>query len=240
MNFVSKILNISPNKITGDPMPSNIQQGNSSNFNWIPIIIIVSVITIIVTVLVICLSLKDKDKNKPDTTSKNNQPIIQTKHNEIKKIDGKTISIQTEETKSIQTQEKATKSATHTAKTICVVLLVFLLTGILTFVAFALFVRMPASQADISLRYEPNLTRLGVDCVVYANEDIKDLELDFTFYNSNRKEVHRLHKYVGDIKKHEERNITISLYESMQGSDLPSYCSIQIASGTVNFFASFA
>ncbi len=223
---------------TGNSQPSNIQV--NTTMNWLPILIIAIVIIMIIVIIALVIYLSIKKKNSLEKSNTNSQVDKVEITDEVKTIGNQTITIHTEKKITPTKQEKDTTAEISSGNTAAIVILVFLIVGLLVFGGFALFFRLPASRNDIELKYEPNLTRLGVDCVVYANEDIKDLELEFVFYNSNRREVHRLNKYVGQLKKHEEKEITITLYETLQGSDLPSYCSIDIASGSVGFLTLFS
>ncbi len=244
-----KLSNIASNMAINNSHISEVWNVTTS-FNWIPILIIITVIVIVITAIAIYFSLKNK--NSSDESNTNAKVEMSDNSNtgsqvdkveitdEVKTIGNQTITIHTEKKITPTKQEKDTTAEISSGNTAAIVILVFLIVGLLVFGGFALFFKLPASRNDIELKYEPNLTRLGVDCVVYANEDIKDLELEFVFYNSNRREVHRLNKYVGQLKKHEEKEVTITLYETLQGSDLPSYCSIDIASGSVGFLTLFS
>ena len=103
--------------------------------------------------------------------------------------------------------------------------------GIILFFIFGI----PLQKEDLEINYNPNLTAIGIDCNVTAKTNVKDIELEFTFYNLNGDEIFTLKKYVGNIDKGETKKTTVSLFE-IQSSSIPITCSVEISDGKRSLF----
>ena len=101
---------------------------------------------------------------------------------------------------------------------------------------FMLFFTLHIDSEDVELNYNPNILAVGVDCNVTAKLNIRDLELEFTFYDRQDKETYTLKKYVGDINKGETKKVTISIFE-IQSENIPVTCKIKISNGRKALFA---
>lgn len=79
---------------------------------------------------------------------------------------------------------------------------------------------------------------LGNSFVLTPNIDIEGLEVTFVFYDSNRSEVCRKVKYIGNVTEDNDYTISIGLTEFSFSEILTiQYVSTEISGGSVSYFA---
>lgn len=96
-----------------------------------------------------------------------------------------------------------------------------------------------ATNADITISDSKlNLGQLGQTFYFTANVDIKDLEIQFTFYDSDKQVVAEKSREMGTVVKGNQYQITFSITEFSFTENLRmSTVLIEVVSGTVSVFA---
>ena len=107
---------------------------------------------------------------------------------------------------------------------------VFFGSAIILGIILVFVIGIPIEKEDLELTYNPNLTEIGIDCNVTAKVNVKDVELEFTFYDFNGKAIFRLKKYVGNIDKGETKKATVNIFE-IESTSIPITCAVKISDG---------